>query len=434
VGGLGLFCVVTLSISVDHLQQCQQEPSALQQMEQPQQQQQQQVAIIDSPNNNINLTSIINGEYDLHKPNPKTYQTDSEGATNSKCRLMTRPVHHHAKIRFIVFQRDSAEQLHDFITYYKRAVPLDSLVIIDHLGQDEWTQGILDHYSAYGMHVWRCTGGFKWKDRIWSSVIRLYKNSSDFLMPLDVDEFMAVKQTTTSADGKEAINLTWNKSALEAELDMLLQQYDGRPYKTTWTDPISQDCPNKKTKKSKRDSSVDKRYTPVKSFHTKFCGVKEGVEKKERRCTAKTMTRGVAYISTDTGNHHGVTSELSKVEHYHRCNAHIENPTNVSSPYIFTNLSLVHMQDLTYHDWLIHNIRGVSNKRLNKFGEELSRTACFGDGTEYCKTWKMMAEEDFHYWDMKDIFYSKKCTFRKSNRIVSTKDLFRPICYGTNYL
>jgi hypothetical protein len=72
-------------------------------------------------------------------------------------------------------------------------VPLDSLVVIDHLGKNEKTKKILKHYGSMGMHVWKCEKEWTLKDQTWTSVVQVYKNTSDFAFPIDVDEYLAVR-------------------------------------------------------------------------------------------------------------------------------------------------------------------------------------------------------------------------------------------------
>ena len=341
------------------------------------------------------------------------------------CTLKSDATHYHAKMRFIVFQRDTSEQLHDLIVYYSQVVPLDSLVVIDHMGENERTQKILKHYSSMGMHVWRCEKDWTLKDQMWTSVVQVYKDTSDFVFPIDVDEYLAVKTYEGPEPPHKNRNmpkLVWTKEALDKELETLLEQYDGRPFKTRWTDVISSDCPSVSVSES------DESYISSNSFNSKHCSISEAIEQ-DNYCMAKVFTKGSSYIYTDIGNHYGATTEKKgKEELKPACLEYMRN-RRLPNPYFKTNLSLIHMQDLTFNDWVMHHMRGASSYGYNKFGDEMLDCIGLNGGTHYCKHWADMYNTNFNYWDMKEIFKQRKCRRRNKKNVVSTAGLFSSLCH-----
>jgi hypothetical protein len=355
------------------------------------------------------------------------YITHAKNTAENGCTLLTNATHHRAKIRFIVFQRDTAEQLHDLIVHYSQVVPLDSLVVIDHLGENERTKKILKYYGSEGMHVWRCEKEWTLKDQMWTSVVQVYKDTSDFVFPIDVDEYLAVRTYDGHAEGRKKAKskLVWTREALDKELDMLLEKYDGRPFKTWWTTPIPTDCPSL----SYVSESDESYHISSNSFSSKLCCISEAVEQPQTYCMAKVFTKGSAYIYTDTGNHYGATTDMKgKEELKPACQRYMKD-RKYPNPYFQTNLSLLHMQDLTFHDWVMHHMRGASSYGYNKLGKEIMG-GCEGlnGGTHYCQHWAVMADSNFDYWEMKSLFLKKRCFRSAQRRLVSIAGLFPSLC------
>ena len=130
--------------------------------------------------------------------------------------------------RFIVFQRNGGTKLDDLIIYYSKVVDFESIVIIDHLSKDHLTSQVLEKYIPLGIHVWSCTGPFITKANIWSMVTTEYKTTSDFMFPINVDEFVAVIRP--AKDNKNNLQLLeWNLVKFEAALGRL--NHFGKPFK-----------------------------------------------------------------------------------------------------------------------------------------------------------------------------------------------------------
>mmetsp|Transcript_14590 Transcript_14590/g.25285 ORF Transcript_14590/g.25285 Transcript_14590/m.25285 type:complete len:423 (-) Transcript_14590:72-1340(-) len=362
-------------------------------------------------------TTIINKETFL-PPDPLTYTTEPY-TTPSMCSLVTNATHHHAKMRFVVFQRDAGDDLYNLITYYTQVVPLDSLVVIDHQGVEKATQEILSYYGNLGMHVWRCEGAFKNKAKMWSHVTSVYSQSSDFVFPIDADEYLAILANAT----EQAFVLKWDQPAfLEAVERNLGKVSEGKYFKSINGRVIPGEC--------SLESVSYQQQNP--SFLAPACTASQVVidirENKEAFCWEKVFSTGKDFIGTDKGNHHGGEGSLN----YRACLEHQKNPATKPNPYLLSNFVLLHMQDLTYNAWIAHFLRGASSSGFNKFGDEFEKMkGCPPQaGSHYCRKWVQMIGKNFSYWEMKKVFHNEKCSGapNPSLMLLSTEEIFRPLC------
>jgi hypothetical protein len=153
------------------------------------------------------------------------------------------------------------------------------------------------------------------------------------------------------------------------------------------------------------------------------------VEDPDYYCMAKVLTKGSAYLSTDTGNHWGATpGRTGNPDLFRACREYMKDKNNhgLPNPYFPTNLSLVHMQDLTFHDWVVHHMRGASSYGYNKLGLPMRKMNCKDKkGSHYCRTWIAMGKAGFNYWQMKGIFQEQKCS-SPEDRKVSIAEVFPP--------
>ena len=100
---------------------------------------------------------------------------------------------------------------------------MENIVIIDHQSDrslaESHTALLLDKYNSLGFDIWACDGSSNYKEQMWSEIIHQYKEASEFVFPLDVDELIAVKtvrklvQNETDHQNfnhKEMEELSWN--------------------------------------------------------------------------------------------------------------------------------------------------------------------------------------------------------------------------------
>jgi hypothetical protein len=86
---------------------------------------------------------------------------------------------------------------------------------------------------------------------------------------------------------------------------------------------------------------------------------------------AKVYTKGSVYIYTDTSNHYGATTDMKGKEELKPACQRYMKESKFPNPYFQTNLPLLHMQDMTFHDWIMHHMRGASSYGYNKLGKEI---------------------------------------------------------------
>ena len=126
----------------------------------------------------------------------------------------------------VLFQSNGAHQLKNFIAYHGRVIGLEHIVIIDHQSDrniaDALTASLLEDYNKLGSDVWQCDGSFDYKQYMWSDIIHQYTHSTEFVFPLDVDEFIAVKVKKSSKINNEQDEvLSWNADDFANALNQL---------------------------------------------------------------------------------------------------------------------------------------------------------------------------------------------------------------------
>jgi hypothetical protein len=129
-----------------------------------------------------------------------------------------------ALVRVIVYQKDALFQLENLLVHYLQAVRYDEIVIVDNDGVDAKTKAIAEKYVNKGVHLWRCAGTMFEKGELWTQVINVYKDDSQFLFPVDVDKLMAIRVGVEPGElfTSNQNPLVWNRKALENELSKLM--------------------------------------------------------------------------------------------------------------------------------------------------------------------------------------------------------------------
>lgn len=277
---------------------------------------------------------------------------DSEDDDGYSCVSKSPHSFNHTLARFIIFQRDLGPKLQDLVAHYTSAVPYDSMVIIDHEGEDQTTEMNLKHYASRGAHIWRCEGSFDYKPEMWSGIVGHYKEKSDFVFPIDGDEYMAVLRR----DG-DTQSLHWTYEDLRREL-MYLQKVGkmALPFKTLRSIPIPSDCnmedhPGKALMKGRvHDDSVGVGLAP-----SPMCQIKYTASDLRHYCYNKCFYRGDECTEVDKGNHgiekclwpcsdeYGFSRDPSEV-------CPIE--PSVNATFNLSNLTLLHLQSNEFSDFV----------------------------------------------------------------------------------
>ena len=329
------------------------------------------------------------GSPPVEQPTP-TIATSRTRTHNNMCILQTPAKHAKALSRIVLFQRDGRDQLRDFVTHYSRVLPYDSLVILDHQSNDEYTASLLKQYGALGAHIWRCTGNFKKKADMWTYVTRIYAKDSGMVFPVDVDELLTVKANET--------HLEWNLPAFEKAIGSLSR--DGRPFKMQWMESVPAEC----------HVHMDSVQTAThgSTYTSDMCDI-QFVKHKEVGCMDKTFARGRDFYKTDTGNHYGGTKKFQTLKQQDCLEQGLENIYQV------TNLTLIHLKEKTFEDWLVHGLRGATDRGFN------TDTDIDCDSVEqskhYCHKWMKIAKAKFSPYELRKVFFEDVCPDKEAELI-----------------
>ncbi len=314
----------------------------------------------------------------------------------------------HSLARFIIFQRDLGSKLQDLVAYYTSVVPYESLVIIDHDGVDQSTQLNLRHYADRGAHIWKCEGSFDYKAEMWTEVIQHYKSTSDFLFPIDGDEYLTVLRH----DGENK-SLHWTYEDLLRELTYLQEKgKKGLPFKTLRSVPIPVDCnledhPGKGSMKNYgHDHHVGFAPSPM-------CQIKYTSSDIRHYCYNKSFYRGSEFDEVDKGNH-GIEKYLWPCLDDYGFSRHPHKvkpiPVEPFANFTFTlsNLTLLHLQTNGFQDFVLHRLRGASDNGFNNINPDEGCDNA-NNGGHYCDGWNSFVEVSFDYYKMKKMYQQEVC-------------------------
>jgi len=338
-----------------------------------------------------------------------------------KCTLQTQAKHAKVLARIIVLQRDGRHQLRDFVNHYTKVLPYDSMVLMDHESTDEYSKALLQEYGAKGAHIWTCTGPFDAKRYMWTHVTRVYGKDSGFVFNVDIDELLAVhvqrddNQNNNNNDDDEVSpqtithknnvgELQWNVPALGGALKKLGR--DGKPYKLNWIESLPAEClahmsdAKKEQLASLRDDQEEQQYA-MSSSSSSFCDIQYVKVKDEIGCMDKTFSRGFQFYKTDTGNHYGGTRRFKNLTKA------LCETKGLESIYELSTLALVHLKEKTFEDWLIHGLRGATDRGFHKdFNIDCSQVE---KSVHYCKKWEKITKAKFSPYVLRKIFVEDVC-------------------------
>lgn len=303
----------------------------------------------------------------------KSNQTQLPRHTESQCTALTAPNSSFKYARFVIFQRNGGKQLLRSVLHYSSVSGYNSVVIIDHLGSDRQTAAYLQKFKARGADVWRCEGAWANKSRMWSDVARVYSPNTGYIFPLDADELLMTREDNSN-------DLLWSKQAFISSLRALeLLEFRGKAFKMEWVLALPPDCSSKSVVK-------------VESLVHDFCDVQYAV-KRGFNCMSKCFSRGSEFLQTDQGNHRLVT---------------VGNMPEICDPdslharyYLVSRLVLVHVQQLSFDEWLSHFIRGASDYSYNNYA---LGSSCRGDGVHYCNQFQRAMKVNFSYYDLRRFY------------------------------
>ena len=344
--------------------------------------------------------------------NSTNFESRSMNDLRYKCMLKTKPLLSLSLARIILFQSNGAHQLKNFMAYYSRVLPMDSIVIIDHQSTDDGTSSLLKKYAGLGAHVWRCEGKFDYKDQMWSGVINRYAKQSEFVFPLDIDEYIAVLKPGPDPErdrGEQVLH--WNHGDFSNALHEL--EDSGKPFKMEKGNAYPVDCNNRDREwlGALAEEAEDKRLSTSLQYEVgpmqmiSFVGRRSS---KRVECTDKVFMRGKDFHSTDTGNHYGQTHTRSMGKARHQC-LHTNATTYAPDADQMSDLFMIHMQFTNFEEWLIHAFRGAADRGFNRFsGLKSCRKGMRSRG--YCQGWEELMTTKFDPREMRKLYRKKACS------------------------
>jgi hypothetical protein len=318
------------------------------------------------------------------------------------CVMLSNHTRRDALVRVIAYQKDASFQLENLLVHYLQAVRYDEIVIVDNDGVDAKTKAIAEKYVNKGVHLWRCAGTIFEKGELWTQVINVYKNDSQFLLPVDVDELMAIRVGVEPGEPFTSNQnpLVWNRKALENELSKLPPS-NGRPYKTLDAKPVPLDCHvvNNRQQQNVLIDISDRSSLSLTRHMGPLCKV-ETIYRPEKNatssCFAKNFYRGDEFRFTDVGNHHGHIS-LKECQ-----------DKGVEATYVQSNFVLVHFQVTTFADWLTHALRLASDRGFNRL-EKYECPPSHRLPYHSCPMFQDFKAMNFSIYEMRQMYRNRYC-------------------------
>ena len=177
-------------------------------------------------------------------------------------------------VRVFTFHKDEEYLLGDWLAYHCYVFGCENVVLIDHASTMPTVSKLISLYRTKGVAIVDFRGEFKDKANALSQAMRANSNAAEFLVPIDVDEFIVVDDgSKVSADREKILNAF-------ASLDLT----DRRKFK--FNSRVA-DCPQQDDGASKRPALVDLFSKP------------------KATSMAKTFFHARDFVLTDQGNHVG---------------------------------------------------------------------------------------------------------------------------------
>lgn len=262
---------------------------------------------------------------------------------------------------FTIQRNDQPERILNWYLWHARLVNASDIYVIDHQSSASGTTAALAFIHSQGSHVVRGGKAFNEKHSMLTDLMTSVRSKYRLLIPLDLDEYLTSFDPVSNA-------IIMDKRRIRHNLNHL--SLDGRFLKMRTFQYIPQDCQFNRSQlvtPSPLSSSLH-RPSEFFLFHYPPASVHD-----------KTIFDSSTFVSTDQGNHFGVSSrglcnnsELTideKLQNFNEC-------------FMKTNLALLHLNVISFADWKLKMI-----SRAKSYGCHLGMTT---QGTHYCDAYKMI--------------------------------------------
>jgi hypothetical protein len=269
------------------------------------------------------------------------------------------------RVRVFLFNKDNPGLLRDWVIHHTSLFGNENVHILDHSSTDPVTIATLRTAAARGVNVTVYDGPFTHKAIQLSELMRSQLSQADFLVPLDVDEFIGTyrhsEHSFSARDVLEEFRLLW-PSAREGKVK----------YKFGIASPAACDL----------SACQFSNNSPASSnliFFQRPDAVRDKGNKK-KGCMHKTFYPAKTFSFTDQGNHVGGLVGESHSARRRLCDAiyrtHFVFPDNHA-------LILAHL-DLAL-PYQMHTHKYANGAKVYGF---TNRSRCTGKGIHYCRFMK----------------------------------------------
>ena len=200
------------------------------------------------------------------------------------------------KVKVIVLSRNEYDLIEDFLTYYGALVGFENIVVIDNDSDDGRVLQIYKEFVSRGVTLEKTSKGMTQMSEIMTDAILRHRDTADFIIPVDTDEFLyfpslftsllETKTETGTIQRDEENLIASSRTSLHAALRAAPDDIDIIRYKHVLASVPVATCPDYKDYKHQR---------PVKSI-TSF--VNQGWDKLILRCPCPD------FLLISQGNHH----------------------------------------------------------------------------------------------------------------------------------
>ncbi len=314
--------------------------------------------------------------------------------TTDGCKRLSQFGHNQAPIRIFIYQKKGGQQLVNILIHYLQALTYDEIVIIANEEDDGSdllaTTPLYDNIVSKGIHFWQCQGSLQEKGPRWKEVINQYQDKTDFLLPIDADEYLSI---ALPEDETAKPKLVWDRMSLLVNLKKLPPS-GGKPYKTLDAKPLPVDC----------EGHPDGIIPDFQKRHSARHCMIPGISKGQLGCFNKNIFAGKDFTTLDNGNHHGPKEKT--VEWRLICET-----KSLEEVYIPSNFVLIHYQVLDFSDWLIHMLKRVVDY---KYELDCDKPNPNWPPFHVCNAHKTAKAANFSVHEMSKIYDSMFCGMRST--------------------
>jgi hypothetical protein len=118
--------------------------------------------------------------------------------------------------------KNEYDLIEDFVVFYGTLFGYDSVVIIDNGSTHPEVHRVYSEYTPLGIRVHTDTGGVMGEENIRTKWMQEYKNTCEYMFPLDTDEFLFLYDQP----GRKEVSLPLTRDKIMSALDMAFK-HDG---------------------------------------------------------------------------------------------------------------------------------------------------------------------------------------------------------------